>query len=107
MYAIIIKFWFIDLQEVLEKMLIEFQIKPSIYTLRNIVIPSIKRDYREILSLLLNSQVDILVASNATFLYLLSKNEIREAMSLCNYQNLYLGFNNNFYNLDLITFLNC
>lgn len=69
-----------DIFKVIERMVLEFQINPSVFTLKNYVLPYMEGKPEDLLFPLVHRLVNIETASNAILLKLLSENKIREAV---------------------------
>lgn len=61
-------------------MILEFKINPSIFTLRNYVLPYMEGQPEDLLFPLVYRLVNIETASNAILLKLLSENKMRDAV---------------------------
>lgn len=69
-----------EITDVLQTMILEFQLQPTVQMLRHFVIPYMRNNDGEMLSELLSYQVDSIRAANAILMYILEKNEIRKAI---------------------------
>lgn len=71
--------YFVDIQMILQKMIFEFKIQPSIYLLNEYILPYMKDNIEKAQYLFVLSQVRMAVYSNAIVIYLLTENRIRDA----------------------------
>lgn len=74
---------FTGIEKVLHKMTLEFDLLPSIYTLKSHILPYMQSSADDVLASFINAHVEYHVALNAILMHLLSENKIREASKFC------------------------
>lgn len=71
----------VDIEILLQKMILEFKIQPSIHMLTNYILPYMQNNIDKALPLFISCLVKEETYSNAIVMYFLSENKIREAVN--------------------------